>query len=189
VLVSRSDVESSSARARSVAIIEGPNQPQTPVADPAFKAVLLTPRGSTGRPVQLDMGKIPKSLEPPAANEPPPSAPVATPAAAAPASSPIPPASSGATAPASSAPASAIATAPASASPPPGQKAVAPAVAKVAPEPSVKQHVALPPSTRSAPPLHAAAPAKSAPRPKSAEPQKSSYGATEIAASRAFTRF
>src|SRR6516225_8881163 len=56
VLVSRSDVESSSARARSVAIIEGPNQPQTPVADPAFKAVLLTPRGSTGRPVQLDMG-------------------------------------------------------------------------------------------------------------------------------------
>src|ERR1700730_14905673 len=78
VLVSRSDVETSGARVRSVEIIDGPSPIQSPAADPAFKAVLLTPRGSTGRPIQMQLANLPDVPEPVAKEpehpiEPPPS--------------------------------------------------------------------------------------------------------------------
>ncbi len=78
VVVSRSDVETSGARVRSVEIIDGPSPIQSPAADPAFKAVLLTPRGSTGRPIQTQLANLPDVQEP-VAKEPEP--PAATPAA------------------------------------------------------------------------------------------------------------
>jgi hypothetical protein len=64
VLVSRSDVETSGARVRSVEIIDGPSPIQSPAADPAFKAVLLTPRGSTGRPIPTQLASLPDVQEP-----------------------------------------------------------------------------------------------------------------------------
>jgi hypothetical protein len=64
VVVSRSDVETSGARVRSVEIIDGPSPIQSSAADPAFKAVLLTPRGSTGRPIQTLLANLPDVPEP-----------------------------------------------------------------------------------------------------------------------------
>jgi hypothetical protein len=57
VVVSRADVESPFVRIRS---IEEDVSARLPVgtADPAFKAVLLTPRASTGRPVQPQMANL-----------------------------------------------------------------------------------------------------------------------------------
>src|SRR5262249_7552428 len=52
VLVSRADVESPLARVRSLQFDASSSSSESRVADPAFKAVLLTPRESTGRPVQ-----------------------------------------------------------------------------------------------------------------------------------------
>ena len=52
VLVSRADVESPLGRVRSFQLDASSNTGESRVADPAFKAVLLTPRESTGRPVQ-----------------------------------------------------------------------------------------------------------------------------------------
>jgi hypothetical protein len=145
VVVSRSDVESSVARVRSVEIIDGPSRVQSPTADPAFKAVLLTPRGSTGRPIQMQMANLPDIQEPVAKEPetsslapPKPSAPVTT--------------------------------------------------AKIVPEPSVNQRVSVPPVLRAAPTTRSATP-KSNPLPKAIQPARPSYGPTEIAASRAFTRF
>jgi hypothetical protein len=51
VVVSRSDVESPLGRVRSLEFDTTTNAPPR-AADPAFKAVLLTPRESTGRPAQ-----------------------------------------------------------------------------------------------------------------------------------------
>jgi hypothetical protein len=54
VVVSRADVESPKSRIRSLEAGDAGSESaaSTPVADPAFKAVLLTPRASTGRPIQ-----------------------------------------------------------------------------------------------------------------------------------------
>ena len=52
VIVSRADVESPLGRVRSLQLDASAQTGETRVADPAFKAVLLTPRESTGRPVQ-----------------------------------------------------------------------------------------------------------------------------------------
>jgi hypothetical protein len=66
VLISRADIESPLTRVRRVDLVdfvEGEGR----IADPAFKAVLLTPLGSTGRPVQptfSGVGIIDKPDEP-----------------------------------------------------------------------------------------------------------------------------
>ena len=52
VIVSRADVESPLGRVRSLQLDASAQTGETRVADPAFKAVLLTPQESTGRPVQ-----------------------------------------------------------------------------------------------------------------------------------------
>jgi hypothetical protein len=180
VLVSRSDVQSSSARARSIEVIDGPSSPQTPIADPAFKTVLLTPRGSTGRPVQIDMGNIPQSLEPVPAKEPPP-APMPAAATPPPASPPALPAETSPAASATPVPPPPIAKSSIGRVPPPAPKAVGPGLTKPAPEASVTKQASLPPSTHSAP---AISPPKS-----TVHSEHSNYGAAEIAASRAFTRY
>lgn len=146
VLVSRSDVETSGARVRSVEIIDGPSPIQSPAADPAFKAVLLTPRGSTGRPIPTQMANLPTDVPEPVAKAPEPPA-----------------------------------------MPPPS---LASTKANIVPESPAHERVTarpverLTPTTRSAVPIQ-----KAAPRPKAAQPERPSYGAAEIAASRAFTRF
>jgi hypothetical protein len=57
VVVSRADVESPFVRIRSIEEDVSARLPAG-TADPAFKAVLLTPRASTGRPVQPQMANL-----------------------------------------------------------------------------------------------------------------------------------
>jgi hypothetical protein len=52
VLISRADIESPLTRVRRVELIDAVENEVQGGADPAFKAVLLTPRESTGRPMQ-----------------------------------------------------------------------------------------------------------------------------------------
>src|SRR5215470_17926158 len=66
VLISRADIESPLSRVRRVDVVDFVES-EGRVADPAFKAVLLTPLGSTGRPVQptlVGIGIIDKLDEP-----------------------------------------------------------------------------------------------------------------------------
>jgi len=65
VIVSRFDSEASVSRVRSVEILPDSVQfvQPAPTADPAFKAVFLTPRGSTGRPVPIQMASFTKPDE------------------------------------------------------------------------------------------------------------------------------
>ena len=141
VVLSRSDVESPLIRIRSIDSEVVIASTATSTADPAFKAVVLTPRGSTGRPVQ-------PLYEPPAVEEQ-----TETPAATGPAptkQASLPPPSS-----------------PSSASP-----------------------RSIPPAAKPKPVVHVA-PAAAAPRvaqaPRAAPAPK--FGAAEVAATRAFTRF
>ncbi len=73
VVVSRADVESPFVRIRSIEEDVSARLPAG-TADPAFKAVLLTPRASTGRPVQPQMANLgtPEDggLDPPPAKKP-----------------------------------------------------------------------------------------------------------------------
>lgn len=176
VLVSRTDVEASIARIRGGAILDEVAQPTPPLADPAFKAVLLTPRESTGRPVQIEMS-------------PPPDAPaaiqsVALPNAASPAKAEPPIASP-------QPPTSSASLLPPAASPNPSD----PKNVKTAPGSVPKSHglgQGLPnPVSQSRPnPRPATTRSETASRRKATEPPTHpSYGAAEIAASRAFTRF
>ncbi len=153
VLVSRSDV----ARVRGGAIPDNPVQAAPPVADPAFKAVLLTPRESTGRPVQIGMPALPDE-------------PVAGPSVAQPNTAAKPPVSL-----------------PPAASLNPS----APASVESTPGSAPKAHVLPNPVSRSRLSPHpAVARSETASRRKAIEPPaRTSYGAAEIAASRAFTRF
>jgi tetratricopeptide (TPR) repeat protein len=65
VVVSRFDTEASASRIRSVKILEDSADAtaSTPTADPAFKAVFLTPLGSMGRPVPIQMVGLTKPEE------------------------------------------------------------------------------------------------------------------------------
>jgi hypothetical protein len=75
VVVSRADLESPFVRIRSIEEDVSARLPAG-TADPAFKAVLLTPRASTGRPVQPQMANlgVPEDAEidPPPSSKPEP---------------------------------------------------------------------------------------------------------------------
>lgn len=151
VVVTRADVESPLARVRSIELDASTSSGDPRPADPAFKAVLLTPRESTGRPAQPLMPEIPVS-EPGAelASVDPDDRPDAAPK---PRQNPAP----------STATRERAVPLPSSRQPPPKMAAVAP-TARVAASPQV-------PARKPA----------AAPAPR--------FGAAEIAATRAFTRF
>ena len=146
VVVSRADLESPFVRIRSVEEDISARLPAG-TADPAFKAVLLTPRASTGRPVHLGVPED-AELNPPAPSKAEP-APVS--------------------------------------GPPKSAKAVAPPSGRESPPPAPRsqQKSAQPPA-----PSRAAA-VRPAQKPAAAAPQAPAprYGAAEIQATRAFTRF
>jgi hypothetical protein len=142
VVVSRADVESPFVRIRSIEEDVSARLPAG-TADPAFKAVLLTPRASTGRPVHLGVPED-VDLNPPAPSK----------------AEPAPPKSAKGAAPSS-----------VRESPPPAPR-------------SQQKSAQPPPPTRAAtvrPAQKSAAAAPQAPAPR--------YGAAEIQATRAFTRF
>jgi hypothetical protein len=147
VVVSRADVESPFVRIRSIEEDVSARLPAG-TADPAFKAVLLTPRASTGRPVQPQMANL------------------GTPEDAAPDS---PAVKKPETAPAAGSQKSA------KGAPPPRSAKEGPQLAPRAPQRAAQPAVASRPAQKSA----AATPQAPAPR----------YGAAEIQATRAFTRF
>lgn len=62
VILSRSDVESALVRVRRIELNAG-DAPDRRTADPAFKAILLTPRDSTGRPVPIQLASLPTAEE------------------------------------------------------------------------------------------------------------------------------
>ncbi|VIO79002.1 hypothetical protein CI1B_76310 [Bradyrhizobium ivorense] len=155
VLVSRFDTEASVTRVRSVEILKdsGEPPPSTPNADPAFKAVFLTPRGSTGRPVPIQMATLAQPAEEAESADK-----AHKPTAPAPSSAAII-----------------------------SQEKV---VTKPTPGPSSSRSASVPKSDGLRPSRTRSAEAKAAPpRPRVASPERSSYGAAEIGASRAFTRF
>ena len=163
VVVSRADLESPFVRIRSIEEDVSARLPAG-TADPAFKAVLLTPRASTGRPVQPQMANlgVPEDAE----IDPPPS------------SKPEP-------APASGAPKSATGTPPASVKkpPPPASRSQQKSAQPPAPPPSRTAAPAPAPSRTAIarPPQRAAAVAPQASAPR--------HSAAEVQAVRAFTRF
>src|SRR5262245_5425716 len=75
VVVSRADLESPFVRIRSIEEDVSARLPAG-TADPAFKAVLLTPRASTGRPIQPQLANlgVPEDaeIEPPPSSKPEP---------------------------------------------------------------------------------------------------------------------
>ena len=148
VVVSRADLESPFVRIRSIEEDVSARLPAS-TADPAFKAVLLTPRASTGRPVQPQLANlgVPEDAE----IDPPPSS------------------------NASGAQKSATGTPPTSVKkpPPPASRSQQKSAQPPAPAPS-RTAIARPAQR-----LAAVAAQASAPR----------YGAAEIQAVRAFTRF
>jgi hypothetical protein len=151
VVVSRADLESPFVRIRSIEEDVSARLPAG-TADPAFKAVLLTPRASTGRPVQPQLANLgpaeDASVDVPSGNKPE-------------------------SAPVSGSRKSATGTSPASVkpSPPPAPRSQQKAVQPPAPSRAAIAR----PAQKSA----AAAPQVPAPR----------YGAAEVQAVRAFTRF
>lgn len=163
VVVTRSDVESPLGRVRSLEFDTPASGPVRP-ADPAFKAVLLTPRESTGRPAQPIMPDNNITPDASAVDPAPPGAPA----------KPDPKQKEGMRL-------QSYSPADAEAAKPP-----APAKPLAQPRPSTQQPKRERAVVATAPPHVAPRPAAPAPAPRAAAPR---YGAAEIAATRAFTRF
>lgn len=166
VLVSRSDVEASFARIRGGITANESLQLVQPLADPAFKAVLLTPRESTGRPVQIDMPAIPE-------------APVAAPSVELP----------NAAAPATAAPSSPPSTSSAALSAPVAGSNMPTTVKDPSRPVSPKVQALANPISRSRPSSPVVKSALASRAKVTTPSTHANYGAAEIAASRAFTRF
>jgi len=159
VVVSRFDTEASVSRVREMKILENSAESgaSTPTADPAFKAVFLTPRGSTGRPVPIQMAGLTRPEEDVKKVDEEPTKEI---------KQPEPASTSGALNSQEKA-----VPKPAVVSTPPSR--LGPAVSKSA---TNRQNL------RSPQP-------KTAPHPKVAGSERPNYGAAEIGAVRAFTRF
>ena len=159
VILTRADVESPLGRARGLVEVDTASlSSQSRPADPAFKAVLLTPRELTGRPAQPILPDL--TVTEPAAK------PVAT-APDKPGTMTLASHPEGAEVSASTPPPSAV-------------QRVLP---KPAAAPPQKKEAASPPPVRTA--VRSEAPARKAAAPAAAP----RFGANEIAATRAFTRF
>lgn len=157
VVVSRFDSEASASRVRSVEILPDSVQSvqSAPTADPAFKAVFLTPRGSTGRPVPIQMANFAKPDE--SASTPQETAKPPEPASTSTALIP--------------------------------QVKVTPRLPPADPSPRPSPHAAKKPeASRPEYRSHSPEPKPNA-RPQVAKTERSNYGAAEIGATRAFTRF
>ena len=172
VIVTRSDVESPLGRVRSLDL-EPTTAGSVHRADPAFKAVLLTPRESTGRPAQPvapDLAPVePHNNGAPAKTDVNPKGGMTPQSYSPPTSEPHPPREPSK-----------------SRTPPRGQQSK-----------GIKEHAAHTPAAAparaaAAPTRAAAAPARAAAAPArkvTAAAPAARYGAAEIAATRAFTRF
>ena len=202
VLVSRADVEFPLGRVRSFQLDASSNTGESRVADPAFKAVLLTPRESTGRPVQpviplyeLASGTPSRHAGRCAADKRQAATAkteATTPAKPQPAGRPVQPVN----------PPNELASGPphvtpADAPPTKGQAATVKMEPTTPAKPQPKRIASKPPASRPTPatPQHAAAgganiPAVARRTAKPAEPKSGGgFGRAEIAATRAFTRF